>query len=254
MKTPLAPVIAELQLWRDQGLTLPLWWRDDDAIAPTPALERLLAMAQGLGAPLHLAVIPGNAEEALAERLRDAAQVHVMAHGWKHQSHAPADEKKAEFGAHRPANVMLDEAARGWRRLESLFRSQALPVFVPPWNRICPAVVEGLTGCGIAAVSTIGPRPAKCPAPGLVQVNTHLDPVAWRAGGGLADPAALAAEIAANLAARRGGQADNSEPFGLLTHHLAHDEPVWSFTATLAEVLGESGVTKWTSPLGSIEF
>ena len=249
MKQQLAPVIAELQLWRDQGLTLPVWWRDDDAVAPTPALERLLATAQGFGAPLHLAVIPGHAGEALAERLRDAAQVHAMPHGWQHRNHAPADEKKAEFGAHRPARVMLEEVVRGWRRLERLFQPQALPIFAPPWNRICPAVVEGLTGCGIAAISTFLPRPAKHASSRLLQVNTHLDPVAWRAGGGLRDPAALAAEIAAQLSERRGGRADNSEPFGLLTHHLAHDEPVWSFTATLVDVLIESGAVKWTSPL-----
>jgi len=249
MKKQLAPVIAELQLWCEQGLKLPIWWRDDDAVAPTPALDQLLALAADLDAPLHLAVIPDPAGGALADRLQDTAQARAMPHGWQHRNHAPAGEKKAEFGAHRPNDVMLGETARGWRRIEEMFGSRALPVFVPPWNRVCPAVVEGLAGSGFSAISTFLPRPVKHPSPGLLQVNTHLDPIAWRAGGGLADPAMLAAEIAAQLADRREERADNSEPFGLLTHHLAHDEDVWSFTATLIEVLTQSGAAAWTAPL-----
>ena len=42
---PAAPS-PNLTRWRDEGRTLPIWWRDDDAIAPTPALERLLALAE----------------------------------------------------------------------------------------------------------------------------------------------------------------------------------------------------------------
>jgi hypothetical protein len=249
MKQQLAPVVAELDQWRDQGLALPLWWRDDDAIAPSRALDRLLALAEGFGAPLHLAVIPGPAKDALAERLRQAARAFAIPHGWQHQNHAPAGEKKAEFGAHRPTRIMLGEVAHGWRRIEKMFGPRALPVFAPPWNRVCPAIVEGLAGAGIAAVSTFAPRKTKYPSPNLLQVNTHLDPVAWRAGGGLMDPAALAAEIVAQLSDRREGRADNAEPFGLLTHHLAHDERVWSFIAALVEVLTQNGVATWASPL-----
>ena len=42
MTGPLPAASAELAQWRSEELTLPIWWRDDDAIAPTPALERLL--------------------------------------------------------------------------------------------------------------------------------------------------------------------------------------------------------------------
>jgi hypothetical protein len=249
MKQQLQSVIAELQRWRDQGLTLPIWWRDDDAVAPTPALDRLLVLAGDFGAPLHLAVIPRLAEDALRERLQEAERVFVLSHGWQQQNYAPPNEKSAEFGAHRPIHVMLEEARRGWRRIEEIFGPQAQPVFVPPWNRVCPAVVDGLADCGLGAISTFKPRATKYPAPNLLQVNTHFDPIAWRGGGGLDVPAILTARLVARLIARRQGRSDNSEPYGLLTHHLLHDEPVWSFTASLVEVLVESGVTRWASPL-----
>ena len=58
MTRQLPAATAELARWRAEGLSLPIWWRDDDAIAPTPALERLLALAEQFEAPLHLAVIP----------------------------------------------------------------------------------------------------------------------------------------------------------------------------------------------------
>ena len=62
---------AELAIWRAEGLHLPIWWRDDDAIAPTPALDRLAALAEDLSLPVHIAVIPKHAEPALAAYSKD---------------------------------------------------------------------------------------------------------------------------------------------------------------------------------------
>lgn len=243
---------AELARWRTEGLTLPIWWRDDDAIAPTPALERLIALAGQLSAPLHLAVIPEPATPELADRLRSIGAVFVLTHGWRHTNHAPTDQKKAEFGSHRPATAMLDEIAAGRRRLDELFGEQFLPIFTPPWNRVAPDVVRGLPAIGFAGISTFTPRPGKFTADQLLQVNTHLDPVAWKAGGGLLDPSLLDAQLARELEARRTGQADNAEPYGLLTHHLVQDDATWAFTATVVETLLDSGVAHWTSPLREI--
>ena len=244
-----APVVAELEIWRDRALTLPLWWRDDDATAPSPALERLLALASSFEAPLHLAVVPFWAQPALAQRMQEAEQVFAIPHGWRHENHAPPTEKKAEFGAHRPVAVMLAEVQRGWQRIEALFGPLALPVFAPPWNRACPAVVDRLVDCGLTALSAFQPRRQRFAAPNVLQVNTHLDPISWRGGGVLIEPEALADIIADHLRARRQTRADNLEPYGLLTHHLVHDEPSWTLIARLIEIFMRSGVARWTSPI-----
>jgi len=243
---------VELQRWQDQGLTLPVWWRDDDATMPTPALERLLELASSFEAPLHLAVIPAAATSELADRLGTASDVFALTHGWSHANHAPADRKKAEFGADRPASVLIEEIHLGRRRLMGLFASRALPVFTPPWNRIAPELVEQLAGAGFKVLSSFTPRATKYAAKGLLSVNTHLDPIAWKSGGGLLEPAQLDAQLTRELQARRLGRADNAEPYGLLTHHLVHDEHVWAFTAVLLELLAQSGVTAWTSPLHEV--
>lgn len=252
MTGPLPAASAELARWRGEGLTLPIWWRDDDAVAPTPALERLLALAGQFDAPLHLAVIPEPGTRELADRLRTASSTFVLTHGWRHANHAPSDQKKAEFGPHRPVSAMLDDIATGHRRLGDMFGEQALPVFTPPWNRIAPDVVKALPTLGFAAVSTFTPRSSKFATDGLLLVNTHLDPIAWKSGGGLLDPSLLDAQLARELEARRTGMADNAEPYGLLTHHLVQDDATWAFTAIVVETLLGSAAARWTSPLSEI--
>ena len=41
------------------------WWRDDDASAPSPALERAVGLSRKYGIPLALAVIPQDATPQL---------------------------------------------------------------------------------------------------------------------------------------------------------------------------------------------
>jgi len=249
MTSRLPTAAVELQRWRDHGLTLPVWWRDDDATKPSPELERLLQIAADFEAPIHLAVIPEPATSELADRLQAASDVFILTHGWKHRNHAPADRKKAEFGADRPVSTMMWEIELSRQRLAGLFGSKSMPVFTPPWNRIAPELVGNLASAGFKALSTFTPRPTKYASTGLLCVNTHLDPIAWKSGGGLLEPALLDAQLTRELEARRLGLADNAEPYGLLTHHLVHDERVWAFTAELLEMLAKSGVAAWTSPL-----
>ncbi|MBI1172472.1 polysaccharide deacetylase [bacterium] len=237
MKIDWTPVVQEQRLWRAAGLDLPLWWRDDDAIAPTAALDQLIALSDAVGLPVHLAVIPRRATAELAVRVAGAGCLIPVVHGWVHQNHAPAEAKKAEFGATRPPGAALDEARQGLAQLQKLFGARLQAMFVPPWNRIAPEVVAGLAPLGFAAVSTFGPRRAATAAPGLAQINTHLDPIDWRGGRGLVDPADLVRQLAQLMADRRLGLTDNREPLGLLTHHLAHDSATWEFTRQVIMVL-----------------
>ncbi len=77
-----AALEAELDIWQAAGRSATFWWRDDDAIAVTPALDRLLALAEGI--PVALAVIPGRVEASFAERLGRAPEAAVLQHGWRH--------------------------------------------------------------------------------------------------------------------------------------------------------------------------
>jgi len=62
----------ELDEWNFAGVAASMWWRDDDAQAPSAALDRALELAQKYHAPLALAVIPHGLDDALAARLETA--------------------------------------------------------------------------------------------------------------------------------------------------------------------------------------
>ncbi|WP_298955854.1 glycosyltransferase [uncultured Methylobacterium sp.] len=238
--TPLAAALARLEAG---GARVTLWWRDDDAVAHTVALDRLLALARATGWPVALAAVPALAEPSLAERLAEESTIDLLVHGLAHADHAPPGAKKAELGPHRPLAAIEADLARAMDLARARLARPGrppLPVLVPPWNRIAPAAVAALPGLGFAGVSTFGPRgPAR---PGLGEIHTHIDPIAWREPPGpdgrrrLADPALLLARAAETLLAA----AESGEPVGLLTHHLVQDEATWAFCAALLVRLAAS--------------
>jgi len=211
-----------------------LWWRDDDAIAETAALHRLMDFADSLGAPLTLAVIPGNLTEGLANAI-DGRNVTTAVHGWTHTNHAPSSEKKAEFRSHRPRSALIDEAREGKAVLDDAFGPQSLPLFVPPWNRIADDLP--LAECGYQGISVFGQREISFEN-GLTRFDSHIDPVDWRGSRSAVPMQSLADQVALLL--------ESDAPIGLMTHHLVHDEAIWETCAELLTRLTRDGAT-WVS-------
>ena len=226
----------ELALWQQAGMVLPFWWRDDDATRHTPALERLASMARQFEMPVHIAVIPDLIEPSLIDQVLSTPALVPLVHGWRHHNHAPDGAKKSEFGDTRPLQIRRDEAGAGLRRVSQAFAGRGLPVFVPPWNRIGSDLVTELPGLGYRALSTFTPRKAREAAPGLLQINTHLDPIDWHGTRGAVPVDQLVRTACQQLRARRLGSAENGEAFGLLTHHLVHDEGLWDLVETLLDI------------------
>lgn len=225
-----AALDAELARWRDAGREAVLWWRDDDAVDATPALERLLELQHATGAALSLAVVPAHATEALAERLAGEPAVDVLQHGYAHVNHAGAGEKKAELGLNRPAMIVLGDLGTGWMALERLFGARALNVLVPPWNRIAPPLVPALPEIGFRGLSTFGARPRAEPVRGFRQVNTHLDLIDWKGGRGFVG---IDAALDTLVRALQTSRTTTAEPVGLLSHHLAMDAGAWDFLLSM---------------------
>jgi hypothetical protein len=221
--TPLTDAFARAA---DQGRTVALWWRDDDATAHTPALDRLLALAARTGWPVALAAVPARAAPSLAGRLADEAGVDLLVHGLAHANHAPPGAKKAELGPHRPLSALRADAAEALALAKARLGPRLLPVLVPPWNRIAAALSGALPALGYRGLSAAGNLPQVA---GLSQAHAAIDPIAWRSGGGLADPESIVSRAAAAVAA--GGAV------GLLTHHLVQDDPTWDFCARLLDRL-----------------
>ncbi len=239
-----APLEAELQHWAEAGRAARLWLRDDDAVAVTPALQRLAAMTRNAAVPTMLAVIPAGAEPTLADFVARQPLWRVAVHGFAHKNYAPQGEKKAELGAHRPLDQVLADIARGLDWLDGLFAAKLAPMLVPPWNRIDDAVVKALPRLGIEALSVFGPEPG-----GLVPVpqrlNTHVDIIDWRGNRGGHNHDLLIVRLAQSLAQAR---AAGGRSVGILSHHLVHDATAWGFLDALISFMGPRSDIGWWPP------
>lgn len=240
-----APLLEELDRWHAAGKRASFWLRDDDAIEPTPALDRLLQLAGRHDVPVALAVIPAHTGEPLARRLENAPHATVTVHGWSHHNHAPPDEKKQELGGHRPAETVIAELADGFTLLSSLHAERFVPVLVPPWNRIDGRLFPHLGPLGFEALSIYGPEKNGA----FRQINTHVDLMDWHGARGGRDHAVLATEITKRLATTfdRGGTV------GLLTHHLVHDERAWNFLERFFAVTAAHPACDWRAIGGILD-
>jgi hypothetical protein len=230
----------ELDLWAAETRTATFWWRDDDATAPTPALDKLRTSAADI--PIALAVIPARATLELAAELRDWPDASVLQHGLSHANHETPPAKKTELSAARPLQHVIADLITGWNLLESF---NPLPVLVPPWNRISPDLTGRLPGLGYKGLSTFTPRARPHPAPGLLQVNTHVDIIDWRGGGAFVGTGAAITATVRHLSARRSGAADPDEPTGLLTHHLVHDAECERFLERFTAATSQHPAVRW---------
>jgi hypothetical protein len=232
-------LMAELDCWEEAGKVATLWWRDDDAVAPTARLGSLLSIASGV--PISLAVIPADAQQELAQwldqHLRSApkASVAVLQHGWRHLNHSGVG-KKSEFPAERPRPEVASELAAGRARLSDLFGSRAQPVLVPPWNRFDDSLLALLARCGLTGISRTRPRNASAKAPGVIEVNIHVDLVDWKGTRGFVGEDAALGGLVQHLRGRRLRTVCSDEPTGILTHHLIQDEATDAFLDRLTAV------------------
>jgi hypothetical protein len=235
----------ELDHWGDSGLSANFWWRDDDAIEPSTELERLVNLSARYDLPLALAVIPAQLDSRLVTYLQQFPLTSVLQHGFDHRSHAMPGQRKLELGGSRDADVILDELQQGYLILQQQFTDRFAPVLVPPWNRIDANVLARLTDIGLTGLSTMRVRRTAYPAAGLLQVNTHLDPVNWRQQRGFIGLYPAIAILIQHLRARRTGYRDLGEPSGILSHHLVQSDPVWRFLDNLFEFLRKHPAASW---------
>ncbi|MBO0904321.1 polysaccharide deacetylase family protein [Jiella sonneratiae] len=240
----------ELDQWSAAGRTVSLWWRDDDAVAATPQLTRLVAMARRHRLPLAIAAVPARMQPDLVGAL-SAPGLTVLQHGYAHINQAAPGGRAVECGGDRAAKDVFSELRDGMRGLMRTFGASFLPVLVPPWNRIDPGVAASLAQEGYLGLSSFGPRhhagrggagssdgaplilPPRCAA-----INAHLDLLTWKGGPAFAGAEKLIRLFAERLEDRRLARTDPDEPFGILTHHLDHDEASWSFLERLLGRLG----------------
>ena len=243
---------TELDLWGTSGKIADLWWRDDDAVATGPKLDRLLSITETTG--LLLAVIPIKAEQNLATAVKAAPHVRVAQHGYAHINHAGRGQGLGawELGLHRGEQAVLDDLDRGRLRLEALFSDDFIPVIVPPWNHMDPALLAPVAARGFIGVSGFGPRQGGIQLSGFVMVNSHCDLIRWKTGAKFKGEGKTINQLVEHLQARRTGVVDAAEPTGYLTHHIDLDDEGWAFSEELVRHINSHPAACWCDDVASL--
>jgi hypothetical protein len=258
----------ELDRWVDGGLKAKIWVRDDDAIQASQNLERLRNFAVEHRIKIGLATIPGKSRPDLSCFL-DGNRQHFfpMCHGWQHINHNLRNAP-AEFGRDRPLPALVADARSAFDAFQERFGTLDV-VFVPPFNRLAPALMKVLLSIGFVGLSSmpnhleqkifeIGVRlnrrlPFKLPA-GLTcpRVDTHIDVINWKAKAPQM-ATTVSMRLAHQLRGRRLGLVPIDTPIGLLLHHLDHDEQTWQTCDETLRVLREHpavdfiDIAKWAN-------
>ena len=164
---------------RRSGRPVALWWRDDDAVADTPALRRLLEIAT---VPLALAVIPARLEPSLALLLQESANRQRAAA--RLRPHQPRGRRGQEIGISRDPPLAGDRErpAGGPRAVDGsvrrTLRAGPDPALEP--DRCRPrGAVEGLE---VSRVNDLfGAKAGKSPGLDPGQHPCRRDRLAWHA-------------------------------------------------------------------------
>jgi hypothetical protein len=104
---------------------------------------------------------------------------------------------------------------------------------------------------GFRGLSCFGPRAQAVAAPGLVQVNAHVDLIAWRRDRRFIGADAAIERLVWHLSARRSGETDADEPTGVLTHHLAMGDDAFGFVAELMRRTRAHAAAAWLDARGA---
>ncbi|SRR5579883_188635 len=246
------PVRRELDRWIEKRLVAAFWLRDDDAVESSKNLERLRDLACQHQTRIGLAVIPGKLRASLIDFLgENERQLYPMCHGWRHVNHSRRG-KPAEFGPERSMSGLVADARLA---LDAFCGSLRLtkPIFVPPYNRIAPALTKALPTIGFVGLSAMPDlwerkmlqlgtrlswnRAIRIPLrPSIPRLDVHVDLIDWKAKTAH-QTEIIVAELVRQLRGRRIGLLPSDAPIGLLTHHLDHDEHIWRLCEQTLEAL-----------------
>ncbi|HSW07427.1 hypothetical protein [Aquabacterium sp.] len=238
------PLRRELAQWQAAGRCCPLWWRDDDLVADTPALRRLADFAARNALPALVAVIPGQAADALAADTAAFTGLSFCQHGWQHRNHEADGAAPSEFGAARQLDAVAEDLRRGRERMAGLFGDRFVPVFVPPWNRFRSDALTLLPELGLRGISQYRGQTRGTDV-AVRAVDCHLDILQWAPQPPIrCQPVdALVEVLVAVLREHR--EAAEPPPLGILSHHRPMGDDAWAFMQRLVDVSREFDCVRW---------
>jgi hypothetical protein len=226
------------------GVTTEFWWRDDDLIAPSDKFDKLGTLARAMGISPLVAVIPADAQTALAELPAKFPEITFCQHGYGHVNHEAADVPKSEFGESRHVDAIRADLISGRRKMEEIFGRHHAPIFVPPWNRFSERHLDILREEMFFGFSGYRAEAMNCNA-NLRCFHVDIDVLHW------GDPcAALPVDVIVSRLVQilKSAALEPIEPIGILTHHRMMDVDFWKpIEDVFALILATNGA-EWKTP------
>lgn len=241
----------EAAAWAAEGRAATLWWRDDDATARGPQLDRLAALAARHNVDATLAVIPDRIADGFPAFVADHPRLTPIQHGFRHINHAVEGERASEFPESRPQAARRADLRAGAEAFRAAFGAEP-GAFTPPWNRMGADLDGVLAEEGYFLCSAFGPADFSLRP---LRQNCHLDVVRWREGKRFIGADEALRRLIGGLRERRMATDMNQgrEPFGVLTHHIVHRPETWSFLDRLfGETVDRPGLSwrHWRTAVG----
>jgi peptidoglycan/xylan/chitin deacetylase (PgdA/CDA1 family) len=198
------------------------WWRDDDVGGDRRIdflsrwkherrLENVLSLLTRYNIPSVFAVIPNHFFYPFNTQIKllKKHKAYVALHGITHHNNSSNVECKSEFPDGCDIEPLVSKILVYQAQCRKVFGERSLPVFVPPYNRICLALENKLLESGFLAVS-------KSNSDGVVDVNnSDIDLVDWRKND-IKNEEDILNDIASAIERFDG----NACSIGILNHHM----------------------------------
>jgi hypothetical protein len=116
-----------------------LFIRNDDVWTLEKSFTDFFAIMYGLKIPVVYAVIPKLLEKSAAIFLRKAKEktpdlIDIVQHGYAHENHADAGQRKYEFGDNRTYQQQVYDIEAGIKIMKKWFGGLLTPGFIPPYH------------------------------------------------------------------------------------------------------------------------
>jgi hypothetical protein len=226
--------LREIEIWRKQRLRPLAFFRDDDAVAVTPRLRRLVGVCERHEVSIILSTIPAYADSSLGAFVRASPLLVGAVHGYSHANFSSDPARKSEFCGDRNLQLMLQELELALFRCEEIFEESLSYLFVAPWHQIDSNLLDHLIKTGYSGVSRFGWNDHFSR-----EVNVHVDFIDWGSGHRFQTWDELLQDITWNL---RMARLRSKYYFGLVTHHDVFDNSQFHLFEEIVRFLKNEGI------------
>jgi hypothetical protein len=227
-----------------KGKKITFWWRDDDAIEETQALQKLLKLVDHKA--ISIATIPEYCTKSLIDIVKENPYIHLLQHGVSHENFAHKEEKKCEFPTHLSDEHHWQRIQYGRDKIFQLYPEWDGKGFVPPWNRMKLNSAEGLKDIGFDYISAFESLKARNIATKhIAYCDSNIDPIDWKGNDGKNNYGFIGWQACDDILLHH---AQYQQHIGLLTHHLVHNEAMWHKLEIIADFMHHHPAIDWQAP------